>query len=310
MATTPRTEGFFTPDTPGDILTANSDLAFQGDHVFVGNFNGFQIYDVADPTNPRLRTGVVCPGGQGDVSVWGNLLFMSVEMPNGRVDCGTDPAQARFGGVRILDISDLDAPRQIAAVQTCRGSHTHTLVPDQNDETRLYVYVQGTSPVRPDSEVAGCSGGLPNENPGTALFRIEIIEVRLDRPAEARVVNAPRIFADRATGDIAGLWTGGDHGPGTQRTSVTDQCHDITVYPALGMAAGACSGNGILLDISDPLNPVRIDEVSDPNFAYWHSATFSNDGSTVLFTDGAAAWPRGAETATPPRGVPMQCSGS
>lgn len=285
VATTPRTEGFFTPDTPGDILTANSDLAFQGEHVFVGNFNGFQIYDVADPTNPRLRTGVVCPGGQGDVSVWGNLLFMSVEMPNGRVDCGTDPAAARFGGVRIFDISDLDAPRQIAAVQTCRGSHTHTLVPDQNNDGRLYVYVQGTSPVRPDSEVAGCSGGLPNEDPGTALFRIEIIEVMLDRPSEARVVNAPRIFADRATGDIAGLWTGGDHGPGTQRTSVTDQCHDITVYPALGLAAGACSGNGILLDISDPLNPVRIDEVSDPNFAYWHSATFSNDGGTVLFTD-------------------------
>jgi hypothetical protein len=285
LSTTERSDGFYTPGQPGDILTANSDLAFQGNHVFVGNFNGFQIYDVRDPRNPVLRTGVVCPGGQGDVSVHRNLLFMSVEMPNGRVDCGSGEGGERFAGVRIFDISNLDAPQQVAAIQTCRGSHTHTLVPHPQDDGRLYVYVQGTSPVRPDSELAGCSGGLPNDNPGTALFRIEIIEVVIDDPTLARVVNAPRIFADRETGDIAGLWTGGDHGPGTQRTSVTDQCHDITVYPEIGLAAGACSGNGILLDISDPENPVRIDEVSDPNFAYWHSATFNNDGTTVIFTD-------------------------
>ncbi|MDX1396880.1 MAG: hypothetical protein R3195_21070, partial [Gemmatimonadota bacterium] len=124
----------------------------------------------------------------------------------------------------------------------------------------------------------------PEEDPNTSRFRIEVIEVPASAPERAEIVSMPRIFASE-DGDIAGLWEGGDHGEGTQETRITDRCHDITVYPALGLAAGACSGNGILLDISDPVNPVRIDEVSDPNFAYWHSATFNNDGTSVIFTD-------------------------
>lgn len=290
LANLPRTEGFYNPDSPGDLDFANSDLAFQGDLVFLGNFNGFQIYDISDPDNPRLRTAVICSGGQGDLSVYGNLLFMSVEQTRGRLDCGpqgvAEPVSTeRFRGVRIFDISDLDNPRQIAAVQTCRGSHTHTLVPDPNDPDNLYVYVSGTSRVRPAEELAGCSAASPDEDPNTSLFRIEVIQVPLSSPQDARVIAEPRIFADHETGNIAGLWKGGDHGEGTQRTSQTNQCHDITAYPEIGLAAGACSGNGILLDIRDPANPVRISEVTDPNFAYWHSATFSNDGRTVIFTD-------------------------
>src|SRR4029453_2861422 len=73
---------------------ANSDLAFSGDHLFIGNFNGFNIYDVANPRKPKLIGSVVCPGGQGDVSVWGNLLVMSVEQTRGRVDCGTSGVEA------------------------------------------------------------------------------------------------------------------------------------------------------------------------------------------------------------------------
>jgi hypothetical protein len=289
VANTPRPAGFSDPRSPGNILFANTDIAFQGNLLFLGNFAGFQIYDIADPSQPRLRTAVVCPGGQGDVSVYGNLLFMSVEMPNGRVDCGTEaPMQRvspeRFLGVRIFDISDVDRPKQVAAVQTCRGSHTHTLVTDPKDAAHVYVYVSGASMVRPAEELAGCSGRPPNEDPNTAYFRIEVIRVPLAAPQEARVVNAPRIYADDS-GNIGGLWRGGDHGPGTQTTAATDHCHDITAYPELGLAAGACSGNGILLDISDPANPVRIAEVTDPNFAYWHSATFNNDGSKVIFTD-------------------------
>jgi hypothetical protein len=292
LANEPRPDGFHNPDFAGDFAVANSDLAFRGDLVFVGNFNGFQVYDVSDPTNPVLRAAVVCPGGQGDVSVYGDLLFMSVEETRGRLDCGPQGvAEAispeRFRGVRIFDISDLEAPRQVAAVQTCRGSHTHTLVPDPNDADHLYVYVSGAAMVRPAEELAGCvmpgpEGEAVDES---ALFRIEVIRVPLASPGDARVVSEPRIFADEETGDVAGLWPGGDHGPGTQRTAQTNHCHDITVYPELGLAAGACSGNGILLDISDPANPVRVDEVADPNFAYWHSATFSNDGNTVIFTD-------------------------
>jgi hypothetical protein len=200
----------------------------------------------------------------------------------------------RFRGVRIFDISDVRKPRQVAAVQTCRGSHTHTLVSVPNDKDNLYVYGSGTSSVRPGEELVGCSGLDPKEDPNTALFSIDVIKVPLKSPEKAAIVNRPRIFADTATGNIAGLWAGGDHGPGTQKTSITNQCHDITVFPEVGLAAGACSGNGILLDIKDPVHPVRLDQASDKNFAYWHSATFNNDGTKVIFTDewGGGARPR------------------
>ena len=172
---------------------------------------------------------------------------------------GEPISKERFRGVRIFDISDIRNPKQVAAVQTCRGSHTHTLVP--KDKQTLYVYGSGTGGVRSGEELADCSAGDPKENPNTALFSIDVIEVPLGAPEKARVVNRPRIFADEKSGNVAGLWAGGDHGPGTQRTSTTNQCHDITVYPAVGLAAGACSGNGILMDISDPANPKRLDAV-------------------------------------------------
>jgi hypothetical protein len=269
---------------------ANSDLAFQGRHLFIGNYHGFNTYDIENARRPKQVASVVCPGGQGDVSVHGNLLFMSVEQTRGRLDCGTegvkDPVSAeRFRGIRIFDISDVTKPKQVAAVQTCRGSHTHTLVPHPSDPGTLYVYGSGTGSVRSAEELAGCSGLDPKEDPNTALFSIDVIAVPLAEPDKAKIVNRPRIFGDPSSGAISGLWQGGDHGPGTQKSRVTNQCHDITVYPELGLAAGACSGNGILLDISDPANPVRLDHVVDKNFAYWHSATFNNDGTKVVFTD-------------------------
>jgi hypothetical protein len=283
----------FDPKLANRLGFANSDLAFSRNHVFMGSFHGFNTYDIDSTKRPRLLASVVCPGGQGDMSIHGNLLFMSVEQTRGRIDCGTqgvqEPVSAeRFRGVRIFDISDVTKPRQVAAVQTCRGSHTHTLVTDPNDKANLYVYGSGTSTVRSGDELAGCSGDPkqdPKDNPNTALFSIDVIKVPLAAPEKAAIVNRPRIFADPKTGAISALWPGGDHGPGTQKTSVTNQCHDITVFPEIGLAAGACSGNGILLDISDPVHPVRLDDVSDKNFAYWHSATFSNDGTKVIFTD-------------------------
>ncbi len=310
VSTLAKPEGFFNPDQPGDGGFNNTDLAFSGDYLFLGNYNGFQVYDISRPENPTLRVSVVCPGGQGDVSVHGDLLFMSVEQTRGRLDCGTEGVAdsvsvERFRGVRIFDISNIDSPRQVTTVQTCRGSHTHTLVTDPNDDENVYVYVSGTGGVRSPSELEGCSPLGPDEDPNTSLFRIEVIQVPLARPEQARVVSMPRIFADAETGDIAGLWQGGDHGEGTQRTRVTNQCHDITVYPEIGLAAGACSGNGILLDISDPANPVRIHEVADPNFAYWHSATFNNDGTRILFTDewGGGSAPRCRATDPPTWGA-------
>ncbi|MCW5960143.1 MAG: hypothetical protein KIS76_08260 [Pyrinomonadaceae bacterium] len=286
---------------------ANSDLAFQGNRLFMGNFYGMSIYDIADPANAKLLTSIVCPGGQGDVSVYKNLLFMSVEMPNGRLDCGTQgfappppppagqennpplPAadKDRFRGVRIFDISDISNPKQVGAVQTCRGSHTHTLLVDPNDKKNVYIYVSGTSFVRQNEELEGCSDGMPDKNPDTALFRIDVIKVPVAAPQDSKIVSRPRIFTDEKTGAIAGLTDGGSHGDDgiLKRPNPTDQCHDITVYPEIGLAAGACAGNGILLDIKDPADPKRIDAVNDPNYAYWHSASFSNDGKKVVFTD-------------------------
>jgi hypothetical protein len=273
----------FTP-----LALANSDMAMADGKLFMGSFHGFNAYDVTGG-EPKLVMSVVCPGGQGDVSIHGDLLFMSVEENRARVDCGVKSAEGdvnaeRFRGVRIFDISDLNAPRQIAAVQTCRGSHTHTLVPG-DDPNVLYIYGQGTSNVRKTGELDICTDGQPGENPETALFSIDVIRVPLDRPQDAAIVNRPRIFADRETGEIAGLWRGGRVGVASQEAAQTNQCHDITVYPEMKLAAGACAGNGILLDISDPQNPARVSELFDPDMAYWHSATFNNAGDKVLFTD-------------------------
>ncbi|MCU0237994.1 MAG: hypothetical protein MUC29_01015 [Pyrinomonadaceae bacterium] len=281
------------------LAFANSDIAFQGKHLFLGNFYGFNIYDIANPSAAKLLTSVVCPGGQGDVSVHKNLLFMSVEMPNGRLDCsaeGFDPEDPeklpaankdRFRGVRIFDISDISSPKQVAAVQSCRGSHTHTLVPDPKDASNIYVYISGTSFVRQGEELAGCSDGSPDKNPKTSLFSIDVIKVPLASPQDAKIIASPRIFSE--AGKINALNDGGSHANkdknGNIRVEDTDQCHDITVYAELGLAAGACAGNGILLDIKDPANPKRIDAVNDKNYAYWHSASFSNDGKKVVFTD-------------------------
>jgi hypothetical protein len=278
---------------------ANSDLAFRRADMFLGNFNGFNTYDIETPKKPRLLASVVCPGGQGDMSVHGNLLFMSVEQTRGRVDCGTQgvtetASPERFRGIRIFDITDISKPKQVAAIQTCRGSHTHTLVTDPKDKANIYVYGSGTSTVRPGEEMQGCSGEDPDKDPNTALFSIDVIQVPLAAPEKAKIVNRPRIFADLQSGAIAGLEKGGDRGPGTQPSRATNQCHDITVFPEMGLAAGACSGNGILLDISDPVHPVRLDAATDKNFAYWHSATFNNDGTKVIFTDewGGGTQPR------------------
>src|SRR2546428_5225367 len=229
------------------LAFANSDLAFQGNHLFQGNFYGVSIYDISHPATTTLLTTMVCPGGQGDVSVYKNLLFMSVEMPNGRLDCGiqgfppepqptsgqdnkpTLPTaqKARFRGVRIFDIADVRNPKQVAAVQTCRGSHTHTLVIDPNDKDNVYIYVSGTSFVRQSEELAGCSGEAPDKDPNTALFRIDVIKVPLAAPQTAQVVSSPRVFMDPRTGAINGLNNGGDPGRGgLTETSHTQECGD------------------------------------------------------------------------------------
>ena len=347
-----------TPPAGPFVGVTNSDLAFTGEYVIQGNYNGFQVWNIEDAANPASTTTHLCPASQSDVSVYKNLLFVSGEGLGGRLDCGTqgvDEAVSpdRLRGIRIFDISDIRSPRYLANVQTCRGSHTHTVLEAPNDPDNVYIYVSGSSGVRPAEELAGCSGALPSEDPNSALFRIEVIRVPVDNPEQAAIVTSPRIFEElmappthglsvadiaeleeaRAAGAFVTSFGGGgaervlpdrmiqpmldqivaERGgtgaataadsaslrerlpemmaqfnrprPGEGSNLGPSQCHDITVYPGMGLAGGACGGYGLLLDISDPTNPVRIAAAADSNFAYWHSATFNNDGSKVLFTD-------------------------
>ncbi|PCJ20992.1 MAG: DUF305 domain-containing protein, partial [SAR86 cluster bacterium] len=207
---------------PSLLSFSNTELLFAGDYMVAGNYHGFNTYDISDATAPRHIASVVCPGGQGDISLVGNLLIMSVQEARGRLDCGLqgvpDPiSDERVKGIRIFDVSDFTNPVQVAAVQTCRGSHTHTVVSDPNTvQGNIYVYVSGTSAVRDDEELAGCSSDSPFEDSDSALFRIEVIEIPAENPSAARIVNRPFIFADPSDGTLAGLWDGGDHGEGTQ----------------------------------------------------------------------------------------------
>jgi len=330
------------PATAGFDGVTNSDLAFRDNLAFQGNYNGFQVWDISNPSRPTLKKGYLCPASQSDVSVYGTLLFVSSESPAGRLDCGPQGVQDtvshdRVRGIRVFDAADITNPKYIANVQTCRGSHTHTVVTDPNDKANVYIYVSGSAGVRSPSELPGCSAMTPDQDPNSALFRIEVIKVPLADPTKAAIVSSPRIFQDlaapprhaepvdsaairtRAIADsaIASAKQRGDTvarivvdgrtfafdvssgnrlgggGAGRARTGPT-QCHDITVYPAIGLAGGACGGYGLLLDIKDVANPRRIDAAADSNFSFWHSATFSNDGSKVLFTDewGGGSAPR------------------
>ena len=344
-----------TPPSGKFLGSTNSDLAFKGNYVIQGNYNGYQIWDISNPAAPSLRLSNYCPASQSDVSVYKNLLFVSAEGNTGRIDCGDQGVKetvsdARIKGVRIFDITDIEHPRNVANVQTCRGSHTHTVVVDPKDPDNVYVYVSGSSSVRPDAELHGCSDASPDKDPSSAHFRIEAIKVPLAHPEQAAIVTSPRIFDNlaavkshggapddvramaeakargayfvnlggnemmlpdqfvkpmldsivKARGGV-GAPTGADSaalrsgvqaaiekrfGGGTRVPTGPDQCHDITVYPAVGYAGGACGGYGLLLDIRDPAHPVRIDAAADTNFSYWHSATFNNDGTKVLFSDG------------------------
>ncbi len=297
------------PSTKGYVGVTNSELAFTGNYVIQGNYNGFIVWDIANPRKPSLKKTFLCPASQSDVSVYKNLLFVSAEGLTGRLDCGTQGVRdtvshERVRGIRIFDATDITNPKYITNVQTCRGSHTHTVVSDPRDPANVYIYVSGSAGVRSPNELPGCSALAPSEDPNSALFRIEVIKVPLAHPEQAAIVNSPRIFNDLTAPprhaevlDSAARARAASRPPrpgSNIRNAGPTQCHDITVYPAIGLAGGACGGYGLLLDISNVANPVRIGAVADSNFSFWHSATFSNDGSKILFTDewGGGTQPR------------------
>jgi hypothetical protein len=347
-----------TPPSPQFQDITNSDLAFIGKYAIQGNYNGYQVWDISNPSRPSLKTAYVCPASQSDVSVYKNLLFVSGENLAARLDCGAQGVEdtvssERLRGLRIFDISDITRPRNVGNVQTCRGSHTHSVLVDPKDPANVYVYISGSAPVRSPSELPGCAIGMPNRDPNSAWFRIEVIKVPLAHPQRAAIVSSPRIFAGlvapprhgdapedsiakaqklteaKARGEFIAVMHGEEHvihpeqsralldsivkarngtgeptaadsamlrraipvmvaammEPEPDSTSGPTQCHDITLYPAIGLGGGACEGYGLLLDIRDPVRPARIAEAADSNFSYWHSATFNNDGSKILFSD-------------------------
>ena len=301
----------------------HSDLAFSGNLVIQGNYNGFDIYDISNPAKPALVQKYLCPASQNDVSVYRNLVFMSSEATNSREDCGFEGvpepvSKLRVRGIRVFDISDIRNPKLVTTVQTCRGSHTHTVVRKAGDDGNVYIYVSGSAGVRSAEEVPGCEDG-DIDNPNTARFRLEVIQVPLGAPGQAAIVSSPRVFQDlpvaprneersasdqkdreaaaaaAAAAGRGGAGRGGGRPPGPAGPPRgPNQCHDVTVYSDIGLAGGACGGLGLLLDISDPVNPVRIAEVADANMSFWHSATFNNDGTKVLFSDewGGGSQPR------------------
>jgi hypothetical protein len=351
-----------TPPSAKFAGVTNSDLSFTGHYAIQGNYNGYQVWDISDPSKPTLKTGYVCPASQSDVSVYKNLLFVSGEGLSARLDCGSEGVKdtvssERLRGLRIFDISDIANPKNVGNVQTCRGSHTHSVLADPKDTDNVYVYISGSAGIRSPKELPGCSNEMPQQDPNSALFRIEVIKVPVAHPEQAAIVSSPRIFNDliapprhgatpqdsatdakeiadaKAKGAFTAVIMGeemvvpdmftqpmldsivkarGGTGAATAADSAAlreaiphivammmgpmpdsvnghapgpTQCHDITVYPATGLAGGACEGYGMLLDISDPVHPARIDAVSDSNFSYWHSATLNNDGTKVLFSD-------------------------
>jgi hypothetical protein len=280
----PKPEAF---DSARGLTYINSDLAFDGDVIYEGNFSGFSVWNVSNPTKPKLLTTVVCATDQGDPSIYGDLLFISAESRRARKDCGTqgvENGEDRMRGVRIFDVKDPSHPRLVKNVETCRGSHTHTIVPDPTDPNVIFIYVGGSSSVRDSTEVAGCSDGTVDENPNTAQYRVDIIRVPLKNPEQAAVAGFARIFEGLPRPPGRGGVALSDTATGRRAQGPTG-CHDLTSYPAYHLVAGSCGSFGIMLDAKDPLHPVRLDAASDVNFSLWHTAVFSNDARSVVFTD-------------------------
>jgi hypothetical protein len=291
---TPKAAAF---DTARGLTFINSDLAFGGNYVYQGNFSGFTIWDVSNPAKPKLVSATSCVTSQGDPSIYGNLLFLSAEGGGNRNDCakgGVQDPKDHMAGVRIYDVSDPAKPRLVKNVQTCKGSHTHTIVPSKKDKDIIYIYVSGSQGARPETEMPGCKDGTDPADESNSLFRLDVIKVSLKNPEKAEVVTGARIFTglDPAPRAASRPAQQRPRAPGDTTTRPAPppptgprNCHDVTAYPAANLLAGACGSYGLLVDISNPEKPVRLDAKSDTNFSLWHTAVFSNDGKKVVFTD-------------------------
>ena len=290
-------------DTVRGLTFVNSDMAFGTHYAYQANFAGFQIWDIANPSKPVLTSVVKCITSQGDPSIWGNLLFISAEGAGNRNDCGDGGVQDpkdHMAGIRIYDVSNPKAPKLIKNVQTCKGSHTNTIVPSPTNKDIIYIYVSGGQAARPETELAGCKNGTDPADPTNSLYQLDIIKVPVKTPEKSVVIPGARIFTglDGAgeckqfcqPGDSrrAAAGRGATGAPATAGPVSTGprNCHDVTAYPALNLLAAACQTHSILVDISNPEKPIRIDALTDTNnFQGRHTAAFSNDGKKLIQTD-------------------------
>jgi hypothetical protein len=295
-------------DTVRGLTFINSDLAFGTHYAYQGNFAGFTIWDVANPAKPVVVSVVDCITSQGDPTIVGNLLFVSAEGAGNRNDCGKGGVQDpkdHMTGVRIYDVANPRAPKLIKNVQTCKGSHTNTLVPSPTDKKIVYIYVSGGQAARPAAELAGCNNGTDPADPTNSLYQLDIIKVNVDHPERAEVIPGARIFTGLdgspacitfcAPADTrrpaAGRGRGGAAGEAATPVAAPmftgpRNCHDVTAYPAMHLLAAACSSHAIMVDISNPEKPVRLSALTDTNnFQGRHTAGFSNDGKKTLWTD-------------------------
>ena len=287
-------------DTVRGLTFINSDLAFAGNYIYQANFAGFTIWDVSNPAKPVVASVTQCITSQGDPSIWGNLLFISAEGAGNRNDCGAGGVQDpkdHMAGVRIFDVSNPKAPKLIKNVQTCKGSHTHTVVPHKTDKNIIYIYVSGQQAARPETELAGCKNGANPDDPTNSLFQLDIIKVELNKPENARVIPGARIFSGLGgAGECKQFCLPADPrragarasrpAPAPEMPEGPRNCHDVTAYPAKNLLAASCSTHSILVDISNPEKPFRIDALADTNnYQGRHTAAFSNDGRKLIQTD-------------------------
>jgi len=289
-------------DTVRGLTFINSDLAFGDHYAYQGNFAGFTVWDVSNPAKPIVAAVVDCITSQGDPSIVGNLLFVSAEGAGNRNDCGKGGVQDpkdHMAGVRIYDVSNPAAPKLIKNVQTCKGSHTHTVIPSPTDRNIVYIYVSGQQAARPETELAGCKNGTDPADPTNSLYQLDIIKVPLDHPERAAVIPGARIFTglDGSPDCVTFCAPMEARRPVRNRPDVASptgvplvtgprNCHDVTAYPAIHLLAAACSSHAIMVDISNPEKPVRLAALTDTNnFQGRHTAGFSNDGTKTLWTD-------------------------
>lgn len=285
------------PFNPANTHVTSSDIAFWGDLAYVGDYGGFRIFDVSKP-KPKLVSDARCYGPQGDPSVFdrdGNgdadTLVLSVDSVLAGPECGAAPVgksattgrypDGAWEGLRVFDVSNPAAPRQIAAVYQDCGSHTNTLLPAPGGDS---MYVLNSSYPLGEGPTCGPLGAQQGRQVNHGV--IQVIEVPFSDPAAAReLTELPVVYPGDADGTYKPVT---EHGIAAPLDDFLG-CHDLSAFPGKGIVGAACGEQAQVWDIDpatglpDTANPRWVHD--QPNVDFWHSATFSWDGKVANFID-------------------------